>query len=135
MQAFLTAEALDAVQGHGAGMRALQDRIASIGAHPLLELGVAERLVAQFNFEDALPHFQAALLGDLSLVRERGRVALAAGDAAIRAEQHESAFRLLEDAASVEGSRAAAMQRIAQLAAARGDIPRAKAVLEDLAAS
>ena len=135
MQAFLTAEALDAFQGGGAGMRTLADREAHIGRHPLIELGMAERFVAQYNFAEALPRFQAALFGDLSAVRDRGRVALAAADAAFRAERPDSALRLLDDAAGEPSTMVAACMRKAQLYASKGDRRRACATLRELAAT
>src|SRR5262249_40302980 len=65
LHAFLLAEALDAVQGGGAGLRKLSERYAELGAHPLVAIGMAERLVAQWNFATAVPLFEAALKGNL----------------------------------------------------------------------
>ncbi len=135
LRALLMAEALDAFQGRGAGTRALLECEAQVGRHPLLELGLAERSVAQFRFDAALPHFQAALLGDLSAVRQRGKVALAAADAAVRADHLDSASRLLDEAAGEPSTRTAALTRKAQLLSARGDDPKAREVLLELAES
>jgi tetratricopeptide (TPR) repeat protein len=135
LKAFLIAESLDAFQGGGAGARALLECEAEVGSHPLLELGLAERSIAQFRFDAALPHFQAALLGDLSAVRQRGRVALAAADAAYRADQMESAVRLLDEAAGEPGTRAAALMRKAQVFASFGNLAHARALLAELAES
>ncbi len=45
-KAFLLAEALDVVQGRGAGLRELEATRALIGDHPLIGLGLAERFAA-----------------------------------------------------------------------------------------
>jgi tetratricopeptide (TPR) repeat protein len=133
LQAFLLAEALDACRGGGAGMRTLVAREAAIGSHPLLDLGIAERYVGQFNFDAALPHFQTALLGDVSLVRDRGKVALAAAETAVRSDRVDAALRLLDEAAAERSSRAAALMRRAQIFASRGDPARARGFLRELA--
>ncbi len=133
--AFLSAEALDAFRGGGAGLAVLLAKQDEIGSHPLLALGIAERRVAALDFAGALPYFQGALLGDLSDLRERGRVALAGADAAIRAGEHEVAIRLLEEAAIEGPMRAEALMRAAQLAAARGEKAKAINILTDLADS
>ena len=135
LKAFLSAEALDAFQGRGAGARALAECEAQIGAHPLLALGKAERLVGQHKFQTAFPQFRLALQGDLSAVRERGRVAIAAAEAAIRANEIDAALELLEHAESEPATRSAAFMRRAQLFASRGDPAQARATLRELAES
>jgi Tfp pilus assembly protein PilF len=130
--AFLSAEALDTFQGGGAGLAVLLARQDEIGGHPLLALGIAERLVAKFEFAAALPHFQAALLGDTSDLRERGRIALGGADAAIRVGEHEVAIRLLEEAAIEGPTRGPALVRAAQLASSRGEVGKAINILTDL---
>jgi tetratricopeptide (TPR) repeat protein len=132
VHAYLIAEALDTYQGGGAGMRALTEKEQEIGAHPLLALGMAERLVAKFDFEGAVDQFQEALFGDFGDLRDRGRVALAGADAAARAGLPEIAVRLLEEAAIEPGTRSAAMMRAAQLALARGDPTKARNILREL---
>jgi hypothetical protein len=135
VHAFLSAEALDTFQGGAAGLAGLLARQKEIGSHPLLALGIAERLVATFDFAGALPYFQVALLGDVSDLRERGRVALAGADAAIRTGEHEVAIRLLEEAAIEGPTRAEALIRAAQLAASKGEVAKAVNILTDLADS
>jgi tetratricopeptide (TPR) repeat protein len=133
LQAFLLAEALDALEGRGAGMQKLLARQTEIGAHPLLAVGIAERLVSQWKFQDALPHFHEALRGNLLGLRKRGAVALSAADAATRCDRPEMAVRFLEEAASDGAFRGAALRRVAQLALASGDLPRSRAALLELA--
>ncbi len=133
LQTFLLAEALDAVQGGGAGLRKLSERYAELGAHPLVAVAMAERLVAQWTFATAVPLFEAALRGNLLGLRRRGIVALAAADAAARCERTADAMRFLDEAAADPETRAAALRRIAQLAAAGGDIERSRKVLLELA--
>jgi len=133
--AFLTAEALDAFQGGGAGLKLLIEKHEEIGSHPMLAVGIAERTVAKFDFAGALPYFQAALAGDALDLRDRGRVALAGADAAIRAGDHDVAIRLLEEAAIEGPTRSAALMRAAQLASSRGELAKASNILRDLADS
>src|SRR5207248_4842601 len=122
LQTFLLAEALDVVQGGGAGLRKLSERYADLGAHALLAVAMAERIVAQWNFTAAVPLFDIALRGNLLGLRRRGAVALAAADAAMRAEQHEHALRFLDMAAADTHTRTLALKRIAHVAAAGGDV-------------
>jgi tetratricopeptide (TPR) repeat protein len=135
VHAFLMAEALDTFQGRGAGLALLLAKEEEYGAHPVLALGIAERLVAKFDFPGALPYFHAALLLDPWDLRDRGRIALAGADAAVRAGEHDVAVRLLEEAAIEGPTRAAALMQAAQLAASRGETRKATNILEDLAAS
>jgi hypothetical protein len=133
--AFLMAEALDTFQGGGAGLRLLLAKQEETGGHPVLSLGIAERLVGKFDFVSALPYFQSALQLDAWDLRDRGRVALAGADAAVRAGEHEVAIRLLEEAAIEGPTRTAALMRAAQLAASRGESQKAANILGDLADS
>ena len=86
LYAFLLAEELDVIQGGGAGMRELTRRHAEVGPLPLIALGMAERMVRGKSFDAALPLFEQALAGDLRGMRSRGRVALAAAEAAAHAQ-------------------------------------------------
>jgi cellulose synthase operon protein C len=135
VQAFLTAEALDTFQGGGAGLKLLLSKQEETMGHPILALGIAERLVAKFDFAGALPYFQAALLLDAWDLRDRGRVALSGADAAVRAGEGEVALRLLEEAAIEGPTRSAALMRAAQLAAHRGEGQKAINILTELADS
>lgn len=112
---FLLAEALDATSGGGAGMRELAARHAETGPHPLLALGMAERLVRSGSFEAALPLFDEALAGDLGAVRRRGQVAMAAAEASAKAGDPDRALRYLDEALSDPSTAAAARQRKQQL--------------------
>ena len=132
LHAFLLAEALDAIQGGGAGMRELSRRHAEVGALPLIALGMAERLVRGKNFEAALPLFDLALAGELQGVRPRGRVALTAAEAAASTLDHEAAARLLAIASSEPDTRVVALRRQLELQAAAGEPEAARGALEAL---
>jgi tetratricopeptide (TPR) repeat protein len=133
--AFVRAEALAAIPDAGSGLAALRDCEAVHGLHALLSLGIAERLLTVGDFEGALAGFQAALAGDLCAVRDRGRVALAAAETAIRAGSPDAALTLFQDAAGSVGLRTTALLRAAQLVLQRGDISRARGILGELATS
>ena len=136
-QAFLRAEALDAISGEGAptGVSVLQECAAKIGTHPLLSLGMAERLLALGDFTGALPEFESALSGELGDFRDRGRVALTAAEAAIRAGRDIAALAHLQDAAASAATRTTALLRAAQLVLTGGDGARARSILSELASS
>jgi hypothetical protein len=132
LHAFLLAEVLDAVQGGGAGMRELSRRHAEVGPLPLIALGMAERLVRLKSFDVALPLFEHALAGDLHGVRPRGRVALAASEAAMSALDLDTAARLLEVAVSEPETRVLAQRKQLEVIAARGEPAEARKALEEL---
>ncbi|MRG97672.1 hypothetical protein [Polyangium spumosum] len=132
LQAFLLAEELDVIQGGGAGMRELSRRHAEFGPAPLIALGMAERLVRNKNFDAALPLFDRALSGDLRGLRSRGRVALAAADAALAAGQLEIASRLLDTAAVEPDTRPLAMRKKLEFVAGYGEPEAARAALLEL---
>ncbi|WP_437983144.1 hypothetical protein [Sorangium sp. So ce117] len=134
LHAFLLAETLDVIQGHGAGMRELTRRHAEVGPSTLVALGMAERLALKRNFSAALPLFDRALGGDLQGMRARGRVALAAAETAQNAGDLEAAARLLEEAAAEPETRTLALRRQLELTAARGEPEAARKALEELAA-
>jgi tetratricopeptide (TPR) repeat protein len=133
LHAFLLAEASDAVQGGGAGLRGLQAAERHFGAHPILSLGLADRYVSQWKFLEALPHFQRALDGDLLALRKRGPLALAATDAALRIEETKMATAFLDIAMAEPASRPAALRKLATIVTTQGDIGRSRAVLLELA--
>jgi tetratricopeptide (TPR) repeat protein len=118
LHAFLLAEEMDVIQGGGAGMRELSRRHAEVGALPLIALGMAERLVRSKTFEPAVQLFEVALAGDLRGLRARGRVALAAAEAAAFAGDVERARALLHVAAAEPETRPLALRREAELASA-----------------
>jgi hypothetical protein len=133
LHAFLLAEALDAVQGGGAGMRELSRRHAETGHAPLISLGMAERLVRNKSYKAALSLFENALTGDLHGLRSRGRVAIAGAEAAVNAGDLETAARLLGVAVAEPDTKPLAMRRQLELTAARGDPTVARTALEQLA--
>lgn len=132
LHAFLLAEELDVIQGGGAGMRELSRRHAELGPAPLIALGMAERLVRSKSYDAALPLFERALGGDLRGMRPRGRVALAAAEAAQNALELDTAARLLEEAAAEPETAKAAQRRQLELTAMRGDPDAARSALEQL---
>lgn len=115
LRAFLLAEALDVVQGGNAGFKELQATHAIIGAHPLVGLGFAERYVALGQYDAAVDAYRVALEGSLLELRNRGRAALAAADAAERAGRYEDANWFLEVASSHEDTQTDAQGRRARL--------------------
>jgi tetratricopeptide (TPR) repeat protein len=116
LRAFLLAEARDVVQGGGAGMRELEQARAAIGEHPLLSVGLAERMTALGQHATAVSQYRAALQGSLIELRRLPSVAVAAADAAIRAGMPEEAQRFLELAERSDDTRAAVSVRRATLA-------------------
>jgi hypothetical protein len=133
LHAFLVAEALDVLQGGGAGMRELSQRHAEFGPRPLIALGMGERLARSRSFEAALPLLELALDGDLRGLRNRGRLLLAVVDAALVCGRRELAARRLDEAKSfVEGPALERRQR--ELAAIDPDLHVARAALELLVA-
>lgn len=132
LQSFLLAEELDVVQGRGAGMRELNKRHAELGNAPLIALGMAERLVRNKNFDAAIPLFERALHGNLRGLRTRGRIALAAAQAAMSAGQLEFAARMLEMAAGESDTRQLAMRRKLEFVAKHGEPDAARNALDEL---
>lgn len=132
LHSFLLAEELDVIQGGGAGMRELSLRHAEIGPVPLVALGMAERMVRSKQFEAAVPLFESALAGSLQGMRDRGRVALAAAEAAVHAGEIDTAAQLLDLAAAEPETRTVAARRQLELAAAHGDFEASRDALEAL---
>jgi hypothetical protein len=111
LRAFLLAEALEAVEGHGAGLRELEAVRAMVGAHPLVSLGLAERLAAKGQHGAAVDAYHTALTGSLLDLRKPGTVAVAAADTAIQANRFLDAACFLDVAEHHEEARAAAQAR------------------------
>jgi hypothetical protein len=118
MRAFLLAEALDVVQGGGAGLRELDSARSMIGDHSLVALGRAERLAAQGQDALAVEAYRAALKGTLTELRRPGAVALHAADCALRAGSLADTTQFLNFAERHEDARAGVAQRRARLIAA-----------------
>ena len=116
LRAFLLAEALDAIQGGGAGMRVLEATRAVIGMHPLVALGLAERRVAQGQHAAAVEDYRMALRGPLLDLRHPASVALAASDAALRAGLVQEAAGFLDLASPHAGAEEAVRARRDKLA-------------------
>jgi len=115
LRAFLLAEALDVVQGGGAGLHELEATRAVVGDHPLVALGLAERLLSTGQHTAAVDAFHLALGGPLLDLRRPGVIAIVAADAAVRCSRLEEAAWFLDVAASHEETHAAAAARRAQL--------------------
>jgi cellulose synthase operon protein C len=115
LRAFLLAEALDVVQGRGAGLRELEAARALIGDHPLLGLGLAERFAATGQASAAVDEYRVALRGSLLDLRKAGTVALHAAEAALRADREQDAAHFLDLAQTDPDSRAQAQSIRARL--------------------
>jgi hypothetical protein len=108
LRAFLLAEALDVVQGRGAGLRELEAAREQVGDHPLISLGLAERFAATGQASAAVDEYRAALRGSLLDLRKSGSVALHAAEAAVRAGRDQDAGHFLDLALTDPESRAQA---------------------------
>ncbi len=115
LRGFLIAEALDSAVGTGAGMRELMKLSADLGNVPLVALGIAERLSEGGEHAQSLPLFDLALAGDLRGVRNRGRVAIMAADAARETGDTARALGFVGIAALEPATRDAALALGAQL--------------------
>ncbi|HEY3818604.1 MAG TPA: hypothetical protein VGL81_15625 [Polyangiaceae bacterium] len=115
LRAFLLAEALDVVQGGGAGLHELEATRAVVGDHPLVALGLAERLLSTGQHTTAVDAFRVALGGSLLELRRPGIVAIVAADAAVRCSRLEEAAWFLDLADRHEETRGAVAQRRALL--------------------
>ena len=132
LRAFLLAEALDVVQGGGAGMRELSELQASHADNALLAVGVAERLMKQGSFAAAIPHFEIALRGSLFGLRRASSIALAAAEAAVRSVQLDVAAAFYDHAARDPDARWMSLSRAAHLAITQGWIDRTHAAMLEL---
>ncbi|AKV02976.1 Exonuclease SbcC [Labilithrix luteola] len=129
---FLLAEAEDVVSP-GKGEVVLRDCLTRVGPHALVALGLAERAAASGRHVEAFRFYVDAVFGNLLGLRRSGAVALAAADAAERAGDGAALSRFLEEAAKDAESQVAALQRLAQIAAATNDTGAQKTVLRKLA--
>ena len=103
------------VQGGGAGLHELEATRAVVGDHPLVVLGLAERLVARGRHAEGVDAYRIALAGSLLELRHPGIASLAAADAAVRSSRLEDAAWFVGMAERHEGTRAAALERRALL--------------------
>ena len=136
LRAFLLAEALDVVQGGGAGLRELDATRAIIGNHAVIALGFAGRLAVHGRYDAAIEEYWAALRGPLLDVRAAGAVALEGAEIAIRAGRSEDAVHFIEVAEEHEEARGgAAILRDRMAASSRGIEPARDVRLDDLEAA
>jgi tetratricopeptide (TPR) repeat protein len=134
LRAFLLAEALGAVEGRGAGLRELEAVRSTVGAHPLVSLGLAERLAAKGQHAAAVDAYRTALQGSLLDLRKPGTVAVAAADTAIQANLLLDAARFLDVAELHEEAVAAARARRAVLRSREAGSARAASTTDPPAA-
>ncbi|WP_394850394.1 hypothetical protein LZC95_23415 [Pendulispora brunnea] len=132
LSTFLAVEALTALGRVDEASLRLAQAHAEVGAQPLIALALAERCMLTSDFPSALAYYEAALEGNLLGFRSRGTVALAAASAALRADRVDAALTHLDEAAFHPESRFEALKKTAQVAAARGDLSRARTVLREL---
>jgi len=132
LRAFLLAEAEDVVTP-GAGERTLSACLKEVGAQPLVELGLAERAAKGERFQEALRHYPGAVYGNLLGLRRPGRVALAAAEAAERADDVDASLRFFDEAAKDPETRLETLRRLSQSAFVTRDVARARGVLRGLA--
>jgi len=130
--AFLLAEAEDVVTP-GVGETTLRTCLGTVGPQALVTLGLAERALAVGRWTEAVHFFADAVYGNLLGLRRHGHVALAAADAAERANDADSVLRFLEEAAKDPETRAEALGRLPGLSFVNRDLGRARAVLRGLA--
>jgi cellulose synthase operon protein C len=136
LRAFLLAEALDVVQGGGAGMRELEATRAVVGDHALVALGLGERLAAQGQYAACRELYRAALAGPLLDLRRPGSVALAGAETSMRAGSAADAEYFLEVAERYEDARFAAGAQRAKLFSLSASVePGADVRLYDLEAA
>jgi tetratricopeptide (TPR) repeat protein len=115
LRAFLLAAALDVVGEEGAGLRELDAALAIVGQHPYLALGRAPRLLARGEIDSGLAEYRVALEGDVSELRDPGKVSIEAADAAIAAKRAADAERFLKIADRFEATRSVVANRRAAL--------------------
>lgn len=125
LRSFLLAEALDVMEGHGAGYRELLLAKDELGPSPLLFIGLAERHAKRFQFEEALRYFERAQEGELYGMRRVGEVALAAADAAFRLHEMARGWEHLERAFQDPKVRQPALKRMFHVAVETSDVARA----------
>ncbi|MGH7436983.1 MAG: hypothetical protein ACRENE_15020, partial [Polyangiaceae bacterium] len=135
LKAFLVAEALDAVEGVGAGSAELGRVRDAVGAHPLLALGLAERLAAKGDHVAAVDEYLDAIDGPLLELRRPDDVSLAAADAALHANRLVET-KLFTDRAEQQGApREAVESRRALLADRERPVPPPTAAVEEVPAT
>jgi tetratricopeptide (TPR) repeat protein len=111
LRAFLVAEAQSALEGMGAGLQELEAVYAAVGAHPLVALGLAERLAARGRHGAAVDAYRVAVAGSLLDLRKPGPIALRAADSAIHSERWFEAAHFIDIADQYDDTRKAARDR------------------------
>ncbi len=92
---FLLAEARSRLDGAAAGYTEVLEALKRLGSSSLLELALAERLVARGQAVDALPHFESALAGVLAPLKSFEVVAVQAARVAKSLGELETALEWL----------------------------------------
>ncbi|MFO0642993.1 MAG: hypothetical protein U0183_27450 [Polyangiaceae bacterium] len=134
LRAFLMAEAQRAIPNGPNGLELLLEARVESGPHPLLSLGIAERLAAQGRHDDALVAFDEAIVGPLLGMRRTAEVRLAASVSAERIGDLSRALAYAEGAVEEPELRLAALERVRRLALAFGDVEKQRQALRQLVA-
>jgi tetratricopeptide (TPR) repeat protein len=130
LRSFLLAEALDVAQDVAAGLAALEEARTTLGDHPLVALGLAERQAKLGDHAAAVQAYRIALSGPLLDLRRPGRVAMAAAEASVAAKQPDDAILFLDFAEEHSEVRALAKSMRAKLTQASR--PQSNASVTDL---
>jgi hypothetical protein len=129
LRAFLLAEALDVVEGGGAGRRELDKAVERVGSRALVAVGLAERL--EDDPRRALQLLDAALGSDLHGLRGEGQVLIRAGRVARALGELDRAQAYLSAVAHEDPRHVEAAAELREIAAERGRVERdAQARLE-----
>ncbi|MFZ5896771.1 MAG: hypothetical protein ACOY0T_37285 [Myxococcota bacterium] len=121
--AFLRAEALDVLDRRAEALAELERAEIAYGARPLISLGLGERLSRSGDLLAALPHFDAALGGDLRGLRRRGRVAWHAAECALALRELDLTEGYLQISAEDPETREQANARIREVFSERVSLP------------
>lgn len=122
LRAFLLAEALDVVEGGGAGRRELDKAVERVGSRALVAVGLAERL--EDDPRRALQLLDAALGSDLHGLRGEGQVLIRAGRVARALGELDRAQAYLSAVAHEDPRHVEAAAELREIAAERGRAER-----------
>ncbi len=122
LRAFLLAEALDVVEGGGAGRRELDAAAERVGSRALIAVGLAER--SDGEPRRALSHLDSALGSDLHGLRSEGQVLIRAGRAARALGELDRAQAYFSAVSSDDARQSEAASELREVAAARLQLER-----------
>ena len=135
LRTFLYAEACEAAGEGPEALRMLEAVYSREEPQPLLALALAERRLKAQGLAEAVALFEIAVHGNLLGLRSPGEVAMTAAEAARRAADLDRALLFLNEAAKHAETHIPALRRTANILASRGDVGRARALLEGVAAA